>query len=110
MHQNIDKDVRLTIKTNKPDCPLIGDIRNYSAEQILEISGLSSFEDVDLIVGGPPCQAFSTAGKRSSFNDERGNVFFTFINLITKIRPKYAVIENVRGLLSAPLIHRPHNH
>jgi site-specific DNA-cytosine methylase len=64
---------------------------------------------VDLIVGGPPCQAFSTAGKRSSFKDQRGNVFLTFIDLITQIRPKYAVIENVRGLLSASLVHRPHN-
>ncbi|MBW4667732.1 MAG: DNA cytosine methyltransferase [Cyanomargarita calcarea GSE-NOS-MK-12-04C] len=105
----IDKDARLTIQTNKPDCPLIGDILNYTANEILENAGLSSFEDVDLIVGGPPCQAFSTAGKRSSFKDERGNVFLTFIDLITQIRPKYAVIENVRGLLSASLVHRPHN-
>jgi DNA (cytosine-5)-methyltransferase 1 len=105
----IDKDARLTIQTNKPDCPLIGDILNYTANEILENAGLSSFEDVDLIVGGPPCQAFSTAGKRSSFKDQRGNVFLTFIDLITQIRPRYAVIENVRGLLSASLVHRPHN-
>jgi DNA (cytosine-5)-methyltransferase 1 len=104
----IDKDARLTIQTNKPDCPLIGDILDYTSAQILEIAGLSSREDVDLIVGGPPCQAFSTAGNRSSFEDKRGNVFLTFINLITEIRPRYAVIENVRGLLSAPLVHRPH--
>ena len=59
-------------------------------------------EDIDLVIGGPPCQAFSTAGKREGFNDSRGNVFLTFIDRILGLRPKFAVIENVRGLLSAP--------
>lgn len=61
------------------------------------------------IVGGPPCQAFSTAGRRLGLNDKRGNVFLHFIDLILKLKPKYAIFENVRGLLSAPLAHRPHN-
>jgi DNA (cytosine-5)-methyltransferase 1 len=42
-------------------------------------------------------------------NDDRGNVFLHFIDLIAGLRPKYAIFENVRGLLSAPLKHRPHN-
>jgi len=62
----------------------------------------------DLIVGGPPCQAFSSAGRRQGFNDERGNVFLKFVDLIIELKPRFAVIENVRGLLSAPLKHRPH--
>jgi DNA (cytosine-5)-methyltransferase 1 len=106
----IDKSTRLTIEKNRPHCPLIGDIRDYTAKEILSIAGIPQNGEVDLIVGGAPCQAFSTAGKRNSFNDERGNVFLTFIQLIKEIRPRYAVIENVRGILSAPLIHRPHNH
>ncbi len=61
------------------------------------------------IVGGPPCQAFSTAGRRLGLNDERGNVFLHFIDIILALQPKYAIFENVRGLLSAPLMHRPHN-
>ncbi|NJK39015.1 MAG: DNA cytosine methyltransferase [Oscillatoriales cyanobacterium RM2_1_1] len=105
----IDKFARLTIQHNRPNCPLIGDLRDYSALDILAIAGLKTDEDLDLIVGGPPCQAFSTAGKRKGFNDERGNVFLKFLDLITEIRPRYAVIENVRGLLSAPLSHRPHS-
>ncbi len=60
------------------------------------------------VVGGPPCQAFSTAGRRLGLNDERGNVFLHFISLIRELQPKYAIFENVRGLLSAPLVHRPH--
>jgi len=104
----IDAAARKTIETNRPDIALIGDIRNYSAEEIRQKAGLSTTDEIDLIVGGPPCQAFSSAGKRQGFNDERGNVFLTFIDRIIELKPRFAVIENVRGLLSAPLKHRPH--
>lgn len=105
----IDNACRKTILKNKPNITLIGDLLNYSPKEIKQLAGLDKDDDIDLIVGGPPCQAFSTAGKRKGFEDERGNVFLSFIDLITTLRPKYAVIENVRGLLSAPLKHRPHN-
>jgi len=104
----IDNACRNTIKKNNPECSLIGDIRDYSPEEIRMAAGLEQGEEIDLIVGGPPCQAFSTAGKRQGFEDERGNVFLTFIDRILALKPKFAVIENVRGLLSAPLSHRPH--
>lgn len=97
----IDKSSRETIIANNPKIGLIGDIRNYTTEEILDFAGLQSREEVDLIVGGPPCQAFSSAGKRMGLADERGNVFLKFIEVIENIKPKFAVIENVRGLLSA---------
>ncbi|PZO61162.1 MAG: modification methylase SinI [Phormidesmis priestleyi] len=103
-----DSAARKTIETNRPDIALIGDIRDYSAAEIRAKAGLSSTDEIDVIVGGPPCQAFSSAGKRQGFNDDRGNVFLTFIDLIIELKPRFAVIENVRGLLSAPLKHRPH--
>lgn len=103
----IDNASRKTIQTNRPDIALIGDVRSYSSGDIRHITGLGQ-QEPDLIVGGPPCQAFSTAGRRKGFEDERGNVFLNYINLILELRPRYAVIENVRGLLSAPLRHRPH--
>ncbi len=95
----IDVAAQKTIELNRPNTPLIGDIRSYSAAEIKEKAGLIG--DVDLVVGGPPCQAFSSAGKRQGFDDERGNVFLTFIDLIIGLKPQFAVIENVRGLLSA---------
>ncbi len=104
----VDSAARKTVEMNRPETALIGDIRDYSAAAIREKAGLSQTEEIDVVVGGPPCQAFSSAGKRQGFNDERGNVFLTFIDLITELRPKFAVIENVRGLLSAPLRHRSH--
>ena len=91
-----------TIRANKPDIPLIeDDVRNYSGMELKAIAGLKNDEEVFLVCGGPPCQAFSTAGKRLGFDDDRGNVFLKYIDLIGEIRPKYFLLENVRGLLSA---------
>jgi DNA (cytosine-5)-methyltransferase 1 len=104
----IDKACRRTIQANKPNIALLGDINDYSSSQIMEAVGMRLGDDVDLIIGGPPCQAFSTAGKRQGFKDQRGNVFLTYIERALEIKPKFLVIENVRGLLSCPLSHRPH--
>ena len=103
-----EDNARKTILLNKPEIGLIGDINKYSASDIRRFANINEDQEIDLIVGGPPCQAFSTAGKREAFGDERGNVFLTFIDRILDLKPKYAVIENVRGLLSAPYegIHR----
>ena len=84
------------------------DIRELKPERLLRELGVER-EELFAVVGGPPCQAFSTAGRRMGLNDERGNVFLHFIDIIRGLRPKYAVFENVRGLLSAPLVHRPHD-
>lgn len=105
----IDKYCRQTIALNKPNMALLSDINDYSKKDILVASGLSKADDIDLIIGGPPCQAFSTAGKRKGFNDDRGNVFLKYIDLAIELNPKYIVIENVRGLLSCPMNHRPHD-
>ncbi|MDZ8134272.1 MAG: DNA cytosine methyltransferase [Nostoc sp. DedQUE04] len=104
----VDKHCRQTIVANKPDIALLGNIASYTAQDILDRAKLAK-EDVDIMLGGPPCQAFSTAGARRGFKDERGNIFLKYIELILEISPKYAVIENVRGFLSAPLLHRPHS-
>lgn len=106
----IDEPTRKTIATNRPGIELIGDLRDYTPQDIRKLAKLPPKREIDLIFGGPPCQAFSTAGKRQAFEDKRGNVFLKFIELILDLQPRYAVIENVRGLLSAPLAHRPHSH
>lgn len=105
----IDKFCRQTIALNRPDTALLSDINNYSAQDVREAAQLSGGEEIDLVLGGPPCQAFSTAGKRKGFNDDRGNVFIKYLDLALELKPKYIVIENVRGLLSCPMDHRPHD-
>lgn len=98
-----DKACRNTIIANKPEIALLGNVWDYSPNQIKEAAGLSQHHDIDLMVGGPPCQSFSTAGVRRGINDTRGSAIIRYIELIEQLRPKYAVIENVRGLLSASL-------
>ena len=105
----VDKFCRQTIAINKPKSALLTDINNYSSQDIRNEAGLTKKNDIDLIIGGPPCQAFSTAGKRKGFNDDRGNVFLKYLELCLDLKPKFFVIENVRGLLSCPMEHRPHN-
>lgn len=98
-----DNHARKTITRNRPDIPVLGDIWKYSSQDVRALAGLGQNEDIDVIAGGPPCQAFSTAGARRGFEDVRGNVFLHYIALIAELMPKYAVIENVRGLLSMPV-------
>ena len=83
-----------------------GDIREIQPQQLLDMTGLSVGEPF-LICGGPPCQPFSTAGKRLGINDPRGSLFMGFIRMIDYIRPRFFVMENVKGIMSAPLKHVP---
>jgi len=56
--------------------------------------------DFDLLVGGFPCQSFSIAGKRKGFNDTRGTLFFEIARVLRDKKPRYFLLENVKGLLS----------
>lgn len=86
--------------------PVINDIRDWTPEMILEGAGVGP-EEVTLVAGGPPCQSFSTAGRRGSLGDPRGGLFKNFAELVQVARPRFFVMENVRGLLSAAIRHRP---
>lgn len=97
-----DLKCRMTIEKNRPDAALVGDICELSSDEVFSLSKISRERGVDIMFGGPPCQAFSTAGSRRAFDDARGNVFLKYLDLAFEIQPKYLVIENVRGLLSTP--------
>lgn len=114
-----DLDATKTIALNRPHLSLVSRprmIEAVSAQELLEEGGsvlgigrnLNEGE-VDLVTGGPPCQPFSTAGKRGSVLDPRGSLFMDFIRIIKDIQPRFFIMENVRGLLSAPIQHRPIN-
>ena len=83
-----------------------GDIREIKPQTLLDLTGLCIGEPF-MICGGPPCQPFSTAGKRLGINDPRGSLFMDFIRMIDYIRPRFFVMENVKGIMSAPLKHVP---
>lgn len=83
-----------------------GDICNISPEQVMDDCGLKPGE-LDLLVGGPPCQSYSTAGKRGTVRDPRGMLIWKFLEFVEVLQPKLFIMENVRGLVSAALKHRP---
>ena len=92
-----------TMKANGHNV-LGGDIREIEPETILKLTGLRIGEPF-LICGGPPCQPFSTAGKRLGINDPRGSLFMDYIRMIDYIKPRFFVMENVKGIMSSPLKH-----
>lgn len=94
-----DRKCRMTIQSTRPGAALVGDISKLTADRALEMAKIEDGH-VDVMFGGPPCQAFSTAGARRAFDDARGNVFLKYLDLVNDIKPTYVVIENVRGLLS----------
>ncbi|MFC1743352.1 DNA cytosine methyltransferase [Candidatus Riflebacteria bacterium] len=82
------------------------DICNLCPKSILESLNLKP-GDLDLLVGGPPCQTFSTVGRRQTIQDPRGTLLWQFLKFIDVFRPKLFLMENVRGILSAAIKHRP---
>lgn len=64
------------------------------------INGHEYTNEVDLFVGGSPCQSFSMVGRRGGFEDTRGTLFYEFARLIKEIQPKVFIYENVKGVLS----------
>lgn len=95
-----------TIRLNRPNVQLIQEgIEDLDADHLRKARGFHG--DVDLMVGGPPCQSFSSGGKRLSLADPRGNLMYEFLRLIGEVRPRFFVLENVANLTTAALRHRP---
>lgn len=87
-----DKNARETYKLNNPDVNLDGrDIHDVSPNEI---------PYADVIMGGFPCQAFSIAGYRKGFEDDRGDLFFELLKMISSKKPRVIFIENVKNLVS----------
>lgn len=74
------------------------DIKEFSLRNLTEDLGIEQ-GDVDIIIGGPPCQAYSTVGKRL-LDDPRGKLFQEYFRVLSEIKPKMFIFENVKGLLS----------
>ncbi len=89
-----------TLRKNKPNLKVIeGDVSKITGAEILKAAGLKRAEAA-LVIGGPPCQSFSLAGKRMGLDDERGSMVLEFSRLVHEILPKAFVMENVKGMLN----------
>jgi|DEB0MinimDraft_6_1074348.scaffolds.fasta_scaffold00920_8 site-specific DNA-cytosine methylase len=83
----IDKYAIKVAKANYPDMVHLGDVRDVSANDLPQI---------DLLIGGSPCQGFSFAGKQLNFDDPRSKLFWEFVRLLKECKPKYFLLENVK--------------
>lgn len=97
-----DKWAAQTIRANTSIPVIERDINDVPTDEILAAAGIGR-QDVTLVIGGPPCQAFSTAGKQKGFADFRGNVMLQYLRVVRDIMPEFFIMENVRGLQSAKL-------
>jgi DNA (cytosine-5)-methyltransferase 1 len=95
-----DVDSLETIKLNHPETAIVaGDVREVGASEMLALSG---FSEVDVVIGGPSCQGFSTQGRRGSWasdEDPRNLLYKEFARVVEDLRPEWFVMENVPGLL-----------
>ena len=76
-----------------PNTPNLGDMTKFKE--------WTNVSNVDVLVGGTPCQSFSVAGLRKGLDDPRGNLMLTYLAIADKYRPKWLVWENVPGVLSS---------
>jgi DNA-cytosine methyltransferase len=83
----IDKYAIQVSTANYPDIQQIGDITAIKADD---------YPNIDLLIGGSPCQGFSFAGKQLAFDDPRSKLFFEFVRVLREVKPKYFLLENVR--------------
>jgi len=78
---------------------IVADITEISAKYLLKKAELNH-DEIDIVLGGPPCQAFSVFGRRKGLDDPRGNLVWEYLKIIQEIKPKAFVFENVPGLKS----------
>lgn len=83
----IDKPAIKVTQHNYPDTIQVGDVTKLKGED---------FPQIDLLIGGSPCQGFSFAGKKLNFDDPRSILFFEFVRLLDECKPKYFLLENVK--------------
>lgn len=88
-----DKTIYETFKVNHPKTKLLeGDIRNINEEDFPD--------EIDGIIGGPPCQSWSEAGALKGMSDGRGQLFYEYIRILEAKKPKFFLAENVSGMLA----------
>jgi len=88
-YSEIDKYANIVMKENFPSAIPIGDVTKVNTDSF-------NGDNVDILMGGSPCQGFSFAGHQLNFDDPRSKLFFEFIRIRDDVKPKYILLENVR--------------
>ena len=98
-----DDNAVATFKMNFPGVPVYhGDIHKLSVDECMRLAGISGPGELDVLDGSPPCQGFSTAGKRE-MADLRNQLYHEYVRLLRGLQPKAFVMENVSGLVKGKM-------
>ena len=98
---DIDPHAAETFAASHPEAAFLsGPIEDISADDILDATGLDSGE-LDCLIGGPPCQAFSVYNHQRGMHDKRSGLFHEYLRIVEGLLPKWVVMENVTGITSA---------
>lgn len=89
-----------TYSFNHPETPSSHIIASDINCVIENVQSLRRFKDIDVVAGGPPCQGFSMANRQRIIDDPRNHLYKSYIAAIEKLKPKFVVMENVRGMLN----------
>lgn len=103
----IDRYSMQVSENNRPDVIQVGDVREIRVKSDIKATGIARRPDgdtnvyvgdngLDLLIGGSPCQWFSSAGKGLNFNDPRSKLFFEFVRILNEAKPRYFLLENVK--------------
>jgi DNA (cytosine-5)-methyltransferase 1 len=92
----IDKNASSTLKNNRKNWNVLNQDIKHFVENIFDYD----LSGIDIVSGGFPCQPFSYAGKKLGIEDSRGTLFYDFVTVVMKIKPKVILAENVKGLLN----------
>ena len=92
----IDKYAIQVTQANFPDTVQLGDVTKVKAEGQQLYDPFGCGHEIDLLIGGSPCQGFSFAGKQLNFDDPRSKLFWEYVRLLKALKPKYFLLENVK--------------
>jgi DNA (cytosine-5)-methyltransferase 1 len=98
--QDYDNQAGATFTATHPDATFIGGpIQDVTPEQLLKTAGVKRGE-IDVIVGGPPCQGYSVYNHQRGENDPRASLFREYLRIVEGVQPRWLVMENVTGITS----------
>ena len=100
MAAELDKDAVATYRVNVSESVIQADIGTEADRIVREIYSRTGSKEVFAVIGGPPCQGFSSAGARNHI-DPRNQLVFSYLNIVSRLQPSWFLFENVEGLLTS---------
>jgi len=97
---DFDRDSAETFQLNNPSVPFLpGPIQDISVARLMKAAGIRKYE-LEILTGGPPCQAYSVYNHQRGMHDERSGLFREYLRIVEGLMPRFVIMENVTGMTS----------